>query len=45
VIIHAQRRAECTDDDCDGPELIEHMLRIDCDTVGCSCAQSTALAV
>ncbi len=45
VIIHEQRRAECTEDDCDGPELIAHVLRVDCDAVGCTCGQSTAMAV
>jgi hypothetical protein len=45
VIVHAQRRAECTEDDCGGPDFIAHVLRIDCDAVGCSCAQSAAVAV
>jgi hypothetical protein len=33
VIVHAQRRAECTEDDCGGPDFIAHVLRIDCDAV------------
>jgi hypothetical protein len=45
VIIHVQRRAECTEADCDGPEFIAHALRIDCDAVGCTCGQSIAVAV
>ena len=45
VIIHEQRCAECTDDDCDGPEFIAHVLRIDCDAVGCPCGQSSTVAV
>ena len=45
VIIHAQRRAECTEDGCVNPESIVHTLRIDCDAVGCSCGQPAALAV
>lgn len=45
MIIHVQRRAECTEDDCDGPEFIAHTLRIDCDAVGCTCGQPAAIAV
>ena len=45
VIIHLERRAECTEDDCVDPERIEHTLRIDCDAVGCRCTEATALAV
>lgn len=37
VVIHAQGRAECTEDGCDGPGFIAHVLRIDCDAVGCTC--------
>ncbi len=44
VIIHVQRRAECTDD-CDGPDLIAHTLRIDCNAVGCGCSRVAALVV
>ncbi len=39
VIRHWLGRAECTEDDCPGPELIMHAMVIDCDAVGCSCAQ------
>ncbi|MET0701738.1 MAG: hypothetical protein ABWY93_18970 [Mycobacterium sp.] len=39
LIRHSLRYSECTDDDCDGPELIVHTLVIDCDSVGCDCAQ------
>jgi hypothetical protein len=45
VIIHALSRAECTEPDCDGPDLIAHELRIDCDAAGCRCGQATAVAV
>jgi len=44
IIIHSQRRAECTDD-CDGPELVAHAVRIDCDAVGCACGHVSAVAV
>jgi len=37
VIIHEQRRAECTEDGCDGPGSMAHVMRIDCDAVGCTC--------
>jgi hypothetical protein len=45
LIIHAQRRTECTEDSCDVPEIIAHALRIDCDAVGCACGQTIAVAV
>ncbi|MBV8965190.1 MAG: hypothetical protein JO191_03330 [Mycobacteriaceae bacterium] len=45
VIMHAHRRAECTEDDCDGPSYIDHVWRVDCDAVGCTCGQVTAVAV
>jgi hypothetical protein len=45
AIIHEQRRAECTEDDCADPDFIPHVLCIDCDAVGCPCGRSAALAV
>jgi hypothetical protein len=45
VIHHAQRRSECTEDDCDSPDRIPHMFSVDCDVAGCSCGQSAAMAV
>ncbi|MGB8389564.1 hypothetical protein [Mycobacterium sp.] len=45
VIRHSLRRWECTEADCDGPELLPHAFVIDCDAVGCGCAESVALAV
>ena len=39
VIRHSLRHAECTHFDCPDPELIPHALVIDCDVVGCECAQ------
>jgi len=41
LIRHSGHRPECTEDDCESPELICHSLVIDCDTVGCDCAQQT----
>ena len=38
VIVHAGLPAECTEETCALPES-EHTLRIDCDVVGCGCAQ------
>jgi hypothetical protein len=45
VILHVRRRAECSEDGCDGPEIVAHTLRIDCDAVDCACGQTAALAV
>ena len=44
-IRHSLRRAECTEQDCESPELIPHAFTIDCDSVGCGCAEPVALAV
>ncbi|OBG76776.1 hypothetical protein A5714_15385 [Mycobacterium sp. E2462] len=49
IIRHAQGRfwgrAECTEPDCTSPELVAHTFVIDCDAVGCACAEWIALAV
>jgi hypothetical protein len=45
VIVHVRCRAECTENDCDDPGRISHAMRIDCEVVGCTCGQVTALAV
>lgn len=47
LIRHSTLRAECTDEDCAGPEFVLHALVIDCETVGCGCARRLegALAV
>ena len=37
VIHHAALRAECTEPDCETPEVV-HALVIDCDAVDCRCA-------
>lgn len=39
VIVHSQWRSECTEDGCTTPELIGHNFVVDCDVVGCGCAQ------
>ncbi len=36
VVHHAWGRAECTEPDCDTPEVL-HVFSIDCDSVGCMC--------
>ncbi|QEN16726.1 hypothetical protein ACQ856_06335 [Mycolicibacterium psychrotolerans] len=41
LIVHDLHRGECTEPDCDGPELVLHLLVIDCDAVGCACSQQT----
>lgn len=47
LIRHPTLRAECTEADCTSPELVLHTLVIDCDAVGCACADQPdhALAV
>jgi hypothetical protein len=39
LIVHALLRSDCTEDNCTTPELMGHAFVIDCDTVGCECAQ------
>lgn len=41
---HFLRRSECTDENCPGPELTPHAFVIDCDAVGCACAEVGAQA-
>ncbi len=38
VIVHTLRWSECTEQDCVTPEVV-HAFTIDCEAVGCSCAQ------
>ncbi|MGV7631318.1 hypothetical protein B4U45_13695 [Mycobacterium persicum] len=40
VIRHDLGRTECTENDCDGPEISVHGFVIDCDAVGCRCADA-----
>lgn len=39
VIRHTLRYAECTEGDCAGPELTVHTFVVDCEVIGCECAQ------
>ena len=39
LIMHSLRYAECTEDGCGNPESITHTFVLDCDAVGCRCAQ------
>ena len=49
IIRHSQGRfwgrSECTEPDCDSPELLPHAFVVDCDAIGCECGESIALAV
>jgi hypothetical protein len=46
IIHHALWRSECTEPDCDGPDLLPHTFAVDCNVVGCGCGvESVALAV
>ncbi|HKV21356.1 MAG TPA: hypothetical protein VJR50_20155 [Mycobacterium sp.] len=38
VILHALQRSECTEADCVMPD-IAHAFVVDCDAIGCVCAQ------
>jgi hypothetical protein len=44
VIQHARHRSECTEDACETPEVL-HAFTIDCDAIGCRCAQVVRLAI
>ncbi|WP_246540916.1 hypothetical protein [Mycobacterium spongiae] len=35
----AQGRMECTERDCVSPELLAHTFAVDCDALGCGCAE------
>ncbi|WP_099025888.1 hypothetical protein [Mycolicibacterium palauense] len=39
LIRHSLGHAECTEDGCTTPEAVVHTFVIDCDAVGCDCAQ------
>jgi hypothetical protein len=36
VIHHGAERTECTEPDCDSPDVV-HSFSIDCDAIGCTC--------
>jgi hypothetical protein len=38
VILHALQWSECTEPDCVMPE-VTHAFVVDCDAIGCDCAQ------
>ncbi|AKN15753.1 hypothetical protein [Mycobacterium haemophilum] len=38
-------QSECTEAGCVSPELLPHGFVVDCDAVGCGCAELVALAV
>jgi len=38
LIHHALRGAECTEEGCVSPDVM-HVLRVDCESIGCACAQ------
>ena len=44
LIHHVWQAAECTEDGCPG-EMLPHSFALDCEAVGCRCAQVYALAV
>lgn len=37
LIHHWGQRSQCTDPDCDNPEVLLHSLSVDCDAIGCDC--------
>jgi hypothetical protein len=39
VVHHWTRRSECTEDGCTNAELVPHAFVVDCDAVGCECAE------
>lgn len=39
LIRHSTQHWECTDTDCDHPELFTHSLTIDCEALGCECGE------
>lgn len=45
VIVHVAFHAECTEPDCDGPEMISHVYKLDCEAVGCQCGSVVAIAI
>src|ERR1700737_2780344 len=45
IIRHWLHRSECTEEGCTSPELMPHAFVVDCDAVGCRCAEVDALAV
>lgn len=44
LIHHGHQATECTEDGCPG-EVLTHSFALDCEAVGCRCAEVYALAV
>lgn len=44
LIRHVLHRTECTEDGCTDVAAVLHVFVIDCETVGCRCAEPHALA-
>jgi hypothetical protein len=42
IIRHWLHRSECTEEGCTSPELMPHAFVVDCDAVGCDCAEADA---
>ena len=42
IIRHWLHRSECTEEGCTSPELMPHAFVVDCDAVGCECAEVSA---
>jgi hypothetical protein len=42
IIRHRVHRSECTEEGCTSPELMPHAFVVDCDAVGCDCAEVSA---
>lgn len=39
LISHSTRHLQCTEPGCLHPEVLLHSLTVDCDAVGCPCAE------
>ncbi|WP_414686751.1 hypothetical protein [Mycobacterium sp.] len=42
IIRHWLRRSECTEEGCTSPEVMPHAFVVDCEAVGCDCAEMGA---
>ncbi|MEI7913316.1 MAG: hypothetical protein WCH82_01075 [Mycobacteriaceae bacterium] len=39
LIHHPTGQRQCTEPDCAHPEVVLHSLTVDCDALGCQCAE------
>lgn len=39
LVRHPGQHWQCTEPDCAHPEILLHSLRIDCEALGCRCAE------